>query len=99
MDVVERLSMARPATLGAAGRLRGITPAALAAILVQLLVIYVLASLLASPLQKLALKVERINLAQVKDSITENAQVAQRFVVDRLPVAGRIVERRRLIRR
>jgi adenylate cyclase len=33
----------------------------MAAILVQLLVIYVLASLLASPLQKLALKVERIN--------------------------------------
>ena len=33
----------------------------LAAILVQLLIIYVLASLIASPLQKLALKVERIN--------------------------------------
>jgi adenylate cyclase len=33
----------------------------LAAILVQVLVIYVLASLIASPLQKLALKVERIN--------------------------------------
>jgi adenylate cyclase len=33
----------------------------LVAILVQLLIIYVLASLIASPLQKLALKVERIN--------------------------------------
>ena len=34
-EMVERLSLARPATLGAAGRLRGITPAALAAILVH----------------------------------------------------------------
>ncbi|MDQ4088158.1 MAG: tRNA uridine-5-carboxymethylaminomethyl(34) synthesis enzyme MnmG, partial [Pseudomonadota bacterium] len=34
-EMVERLSMARPATLGAAARIRGITPAALAAILVQ----------------------------------------------------------------
>ncbi|HEY6916166.1 MAG TPA: tRNA uridine-5-carboxymethylaminomethyl(34) synthesis enzyme MnmG [Allosphingosinicella sp.] len=33
-EMVERLSAARPATLGAASRLRGITPAALAAILV-----------------------------------------------------------------
>jgi tRNA uridine 5-carboxymethylaminomethyl modification enzyme len=33
-EMVERLSAARPATLGAAGRIRGITPAALAAILV-----------------------------------------------------------------
>jgi tRNA uridine 5-carboxymethylaminomethyl modification enzyme len=33
-EMVERLSQARPATLGAAGRVRGITPAALAAILV-----------------------------------------------------------------
>ncbi len=33
-EMVERLSSARPATLGAAGRIRGITPAALAAILV-----------------------------------------------------------------
>ncbi len=34
-EMVERLSAARPATLGAAQRVRGITPAALAAILVQ----------------------------------------------------------------
>jgi tRNA uridine 5-carboxymethylaminomethyl modification enzyme len=34
-EMVERLSAARPASLGAASRLRGITPAALAAILVQ----------------------------------------------------------------
>jgi len=34
-EMVERLSAARPATLGAAGRIRGVTPAALAAILVQ----------------------------------------------------------------
>ena len=34
-EMVERLSAARPATLGAASRLRGITPAALAAILVH----------------------------------------------------------------
>lgn len=34
-EMVERLSTARPATLGAAARVRGITPAALAAILVQ----------------------------------------------------------------
>ncbi|MBC7987648.1 MAG: tRNA uridine-5-carboxymethylaminomethyl(34) synthesis enzyme MnmG [Sphingomonadaceae bacterium] len=34
-EMVERLSGARPATLGAAGRIRGITPAALAAILAQ----------------------------------------------------------------
>ncbi|TFI59541.1 tRNA uridine-5-carboxymethylaminomethyl(34) synthesis enzyme MnmG [Sphingomonas parva] len=34
-EMVERLSVARPATLGAAGRIRGITPAALAAILVS----------------------------------------------------------------
>ncbi|HEY5720774.1 MAG TPA: tRNA uridine-5-carboxymethylaminomethyl(34) synthesis enzyme MnmG [Allosphingosinicella sp.] len=34
-EMVERLSLARPATLGAASRLRGITPAALAAILVH----------------------------------------------------------------
>jgi tRNA uridine 5-carboxymethylaminomethyl modification enzyme len=33
--MVERLSLARPENLGAAARLRGITPAALAAILVQ----------------------------------------------------------------
>jgi tRNA uridine 5-carboxymethylaminomethyl modification enzyme len=33
--MVERLSAARPATLGAASRIRGITPAALAAILVH----------------------------------------------------------------
>lgn len=33
-EMVERLSVARPATLGAAGRVRGITPAALSAILV-----------------------------------------------------------------
>jgi tRNA uridine 5-carboxymethylaminomethyl modification enzyme len=33
-EMVERLSSARPETLGAAGRIRGITPAALAAILV-----------------------------------------------------------------
>ncbi|MDB5720667.1 MAG: mnmG, partial [Alphaproteobacteria bacterium] len=34
-EMVERLSAARPPTLGAAGRIRGITPAALAAILVH----------------------------------------------------------------
>ncbi len=34
-EMAERLSLARPATLGAASRIRGITPAALAAILVQ----------------------------------------------------------------
>jgi tRNA uridine 5-carboxymethylaminomethyl modification enzyme len=34
-EMVERLSCARPATLGAASRIRGITPAALAAILVH----------------------------------------------------------------
>ncbi len=34
-EMVERLSMARPATLGGAARVRGVTPAALAAILVH----------------------------------------------------------------
>jgi tRNA uridine 5-carboxymethylaminomethyl modification enzyme len=34
-EMVERLSAARPETLGAAGRIRGVTPAALAAILVH----------------------------------------------------------------
>ena len=34
-EMVERLSLARPATMGAAARIRGITPAALAAILVH----------------------------------------------------------------
>jgi tRNA uridine 5-carboxymethylaminomethyl modification enzyme len=34
-EMVERLEAARPATLGAAERIRGITPAALAAILVN----------------------------------------------------------------
>jgi tRNA uridine 5-carboxymethylaminomethyl modification enzyme len=34
-EMVERLSRSRPATIGAAGRIRGITPAALAAILVH----------------------------------------------------------------
>jgi tRNA uridine 5-carboxymethylaminomethyl modification enzyme len=34
-EMIERLNAARPATLGAAGRIRGITPAALAAILVH----------------------------------------------------------------
>jgi tRNA uridine 5-carboxymethylaminomethyl modification enzyme len=34
-EMVERLSAARPPTLGAAGRVRGVTPAALAAILVH----------------------------------------------------------------
>jgi tRNA uridine 5-carboxymethylaminomethyl modification enzyme len=34
-EMVERLTLARPSTLGAASRLRGVTPAALAAILVQ----------------------------------------------------------------
>jgi len=34
-EMVERLSLARPTSLGAAGRIRGITPAALAAILVH----------------------------------------------------------------
>lgn len=35
-EMVERLSLARPATLAEAGRIRGITPAALAAILVHI---------------------------------------------------------------
>lgn len=35
LEMVERLSAARPATLGAARRIRGVTPAALAAILVH----------------------------------------------------------------
>jgi tRNA uridine 5-carboxymethylaminomethyl modification enzyme len=35
-EMVEKLSAARPATLGAAARIRGITPAALAAILVHI---------------------------------------------------------------
>lgn len=35
-EMVERLSAARPESLGAAGRLRGVTPAALTAILLQL---------------------------------------------------------------
>jgi tRNA uridine 5-carboxymethylaminomethyl modification enzyme len=34
-EMIERLSQSRPGTLGAAGRIRGITPAALAAILVH----------------------------------------------------------------
>jgi len=34
-EMVERLSMARPSTLGAASRIRGVTPAALAAIVVH----------------------------------------------------------------
>ena len=34
-EMVERLSLARPATLGAAARVRGVTPAALAAIIVH----------------------------------------------------------------
>jgi tRNA uridine 5-carboxymethylaminomethyl modification enzyme len=34
-EMIERLSLVRPETLGAAARIRGITPAALAAILVQ----------------------------------------------------------------
>jgi tRNA uridine 5-carboxymethylaminomethyl modification enzyme len=34
-EMIDRLQVARPATLGAAGRIRGITPAALAAILVH----------------------------------------------------------------
>ena len=34
-EMIERLTRARPSTLGAAGRIRGITPAALAAILVH----------------------------------------------------------------
>jgi tRNA uridine 5-carboxymethylaminomethyl modification enzyme len=33
--MVERLSAARPSTLGAASRIRGVTPAALAAIFVH----------------------------------------------------------------
>jgi tRNA uridine 5-carboxymethylaminomethyl modification enzyme len=33
--MVERLSLAKPETLAAAGRIRGITPAALAALLVH----------------------------------------------------------------
>jgi tRNA uridine 5-carboxymethylaminomethyl modification enzyme len=35
-EMIERLSSARPAMLGAAGRVRGITPAALTAILLHL---------------------------------------------------------------
>ncbi|MFA6124803.1 tRNA uridine-5-carboxymethylaminomethyl(34) synthesis enzyme MnmG [Sphingomonas sp.] len=35
-EMIERLSAARPATLGAAGRIRGVTPAALTAILLHL---------------------------------------------------------------
>jgi tRNA uridine 5-carboxymethylaminomethyl modification enzyme len=35
LEMIERLSLARPSTLGAASRVRGITPAALAAILVH----------------------------------------------------------------
>ncbi|HEU4959076.1 MAG TPA: tRNA uridine-5-carboxymethylaminomethyl(34) synthesis enzyme MnmG [Sphingomonas sp.] len=35
IEMIERLSAARPATLGAASRIRGITPAALSAILLQ----------------------------------------------------------------
>jgi tRNA uridine 5-carboxymethylaminomethyl modification enzyme len=35
VEMIERLSAARPATLGAASRIRGVTPAALAAILVR----------------------------------------------------------------
>ena len=35
LEMVERLSAVRPSTLGAAGRVRGVTPAALAAILVH----------------------------------------------------------------
>jgi tRNA uridine 5-carboxymethylaminomethyl modification enzyme len=35
-EMVERLSLARPETLGAAARIRGVTPAALAAILVAI---------------------------------------------------------------
>jgi tRNA uridine 5-carboxymethylaminomethyl modification enzyme len=34
-EMVERLALARPTTLGAAGRIRGVTPAALAAIMVH----------------------------------------------------------------
>ena len=34
-EMIERLSNARPANLAAAGRIRGITPAALAALLVH----------------------------------------------------------------
>ena len=34
-EMVERLNAARPSTLGAASRIRGVTPAALAAILVH----------------------------------------------------------------
>ncbi|WP_436439073.1 hypothetical protein [Enterococcus faecium] len=34
-EMVERLQLARPETLGAAGRIRGITPAALSAILLH----------------------------------------------------------------
>lgn len=34
-EMIERLEIARPSTLGAAGRVRGVTPAALAAILVR----------------------------------------------------------------
>jgi tRNA uridine 5-carboxymethylaminomethyl modification enzyme len=34
-EMIERLSLARPSTLGAARRVRGVTPAALAAILVH----------------------------------------------------------------
>jgi tRNA uridine 5-carboxymethylaminomethyl modification enzyme len=35
LEMIERLSLARPSTLGAAARIRGVTPAALAAILVH----------------------------------------------------------------
>ena len=35
-EMIERLSAARPASLGAAARVRGVTPAALTAILLQL---------------------------------------------------------------
>ena len=35
-EMIERLETARPATLAAAGRIRGITPAALTAILLQI---------------------------------------------------------------
>jgi tRNA uridine 5-carboxymethylaminomethyl modification enzyme len=35
IEMIERLSATRPTTLGAASRLRGITPAALSAVLVH----------------------------------------------------------------
>ncbi len=62
-----------------------------AAILLQLLVIYVLASLLASPLQKLAFKVERINrleparLAPLVSSVREVAVLSR--AIETLDVA------------